>query len=203
MRLFCSPVTVLHAQTIALAGLLLIAANAVCSEIQSRYVSLQEKSCGTPSESVSNRYISRDLGVIECRAGVTVRSAPLSLFVVSSNERSWVDLVLGDTVWSSEDEIVYEKENQFGNFPNVDNAPAEIRMNSTGAAVGLIFRVTAQIPDHQSANLGASNVSRLFVLGFRESGICFLGLARDNTSARKLLDSSAVCRRLLKAERLR
>lgn len=43
---------------------------------------------------------------------------------------------VGNRAWSSEDEVLYEKENQFGYFPNVGKAPAEIRMDDNGIAVG-------------------------------------------------------------------
>ncbi|NOU23733.1 MAG: hypothetical protein HOO93_18440 [Methyloglobulus sp.] len=203
MRLLRTAETALSMQVTIFVGLLLVSMGAVCKDTQSYYVPLQAESCRVPSEPVRHRYVSRDLGAVECRVWAKVQSAPSGLYVVSSNEHSWIDFVLSDKVWSSEDEVVYEKENQFGNFPNVSNAPAEIRTDRAGVAIGLIFRVTAQASDYHSLNPGASNVSRLFVLGFRKQGVCFLGLARDNIAARKLLDSGAICRRLLKAERLR
>jgi hypothetical protein len=185
-------------QNIVIVGVLLISIEAGAKEIQSYYVSLEDKSCQTPSKSIRDRYQSRDLEVVECRVWAKIKSAPLSLYVVSSNEHSWIDFVLRDKTWSTEDEIIYKKENQFGNFPSISNAPAEIRMNRVSVAIGLIFRVTAQAPDNQSTNLGVSNVSRLFVIGFGESGACFLGLTRDNESARRLVDSGEMCQRLLK-----
>lgn len=63
---------------------------------------------------------------------------------------------------------------------------------------GLIFRVTAQNPGQQLSNPGSSNVSRLFVAGFRNSGVCFLGLVGDNAAARNLLDTNVECKRMLK-----
>ncbi len=188
-------------KVIMLMGLLWISGSAACNEVHSLYVSLQEKSCKIPSKAVSHHYLSKELGVIECQTGVTVRSLPLVILVVSSNERSWVDFALGNTVWSSEDEIVYEKDNQFGYFPNVGSTPVEIRMSPT-EATGLIFRVTAQDPEPRLSDFGASNISRLFVFGFKESNVCFVGLASDNAMARSQLDSRVACKRMLKAEQL-
>lgn len=176
--------------------------NTAYGKEDSEYVSLQAQSCKVPDDLVIRHYLSRNLVVSECPTRAIVQSAPLKLFIVSTDERSWIDLAIGNTIWSSEDEVVYEKENQFGYFPNVGNAPAEIRMSDTGVVAGLIFRVTAQAPDARSANLGTSNVSRLFVIGLKKSGACFLGLASNNTMARKLLDSGAVCKRMLKTEQL-
>ncbi|SET52651.1 hypothetical protein SAMN05216326_13319 [Nitrosomonas marina] len=187
---------------LVLLAVLLWAPFCIYSNGNSVYVSLQTQSCRTPGDLISRYYTSRNLEVSECPTKVSVQSAPLRLFVVSSNERSWIDLALGKTIWSSEDEIVYEKENQFGYFPNVSNAPAEIRMRHM-EATGLIFRITAQAPEDRSSTLGASNVSRLFVLAFRDSAVCFLGLVRNNTTARNLLDSDAACQRVLKSEQLR
>lgn len=67
---------------------------------------------------------------------------------------------------------------------------------------GLIFRVTAQNPDQKGSNSGSSTMSRLFVLGFRDHGVCFLGFVRDNVAARNLLDFNAACKRMLKTEKL-
>lgn len=71
-----------------------------------------------------------------------------------------------------------------------------MRTSSEGG-VGLIFRVTTQNSDPKVSTSGSSNVSRLFVVGFRESGLCFLGLARDNTSARNLSDLNYACKSML------
>ena len=171
------------------------------SQKSSEYVSLKPDSCKAPDNYINNYYSSRDLLVSECLANVTVQSLPLRLFIVSTDERSWIDLEIGNTIWSSEEEIVYEKENQFGFFPNVGNTPAELRASSTGVT-GLIFRVTAQNPDQQLSNSASSTMSRLFVLGFRDHGVCFLGQVRSNAIARNLLDSNAACKRMLKTEKL-
>jgi len=179
--------------------LILLGMNTVHSQNKSEYVSLKADFCRPPAAAVRKNYLARGLTVSECPTKITVQSLPLQLFIVSTDERSWLDIVLGNTIWSTEEEIIYEKENQFGHFPNIGNAPAEIRMNSAGGA-GLIFRVTAQNSDLKSSTSGSSNVSRLFVVGFRDSGVCFLGLVRDNILARILLDSNEACKRMLKIE---
>lgn len=175
--------------------------NAAYSAPKTEYISLKPDSCKTPDDSVYDYYSSRGLIVSECSTNTTVQSLPLRLFIVSTDERSWIDLAIGNTIWSSEQEIVYEKENQFGYFPNVGHTPAELRTSPAGA-VGLIFRVTAQNIDQQLSNSGISSVSRLFVFSFRNSKVCFLGLTRSNTTARNLLDSDAACKRMLKNEKL-
>lgn len=180
----------------------MFAACSVHAKESSVYVPLNAPFCMTPPHPVASFYHARSLEVGECRSRARFRSLPLHLYVVSSDERSWIDLRAGKTIWSSEDEVVYEKENQFGHFPNVGKAPAEIWINPHGVASGMIFRVTAQSPDATLSAGGVSNISRLLVLGFRESGICFLGLARSNQAARGLLAKRTSCKRMLKEELL-
>lgn len=175
--------------------------NDAYSQLKTEYISLKPNSCKAPEEFVYDYYSSRGLVVSECSTNTKVQSTPLQLFVVSTDERSWIDLAIGNTIWSSEEEIVYEKENQFGYFPNVGNAKAELRISPVGA-VGLIFRITAQSPDQQLSNSKFSKVSRLFVISFRDSSVCFLGFTHNNTAARNLLDSNATCKRVLKKEKL-
>ena len=175
--------------------------NEAYSQSRTEYISLKPDSCKAPDDAFYDYYSSRGLIVSECSTKAKVESMPLRLFIVSTDERSWIDLVIGNTIWSSEEEIVYEKENQFGYFPNVGNAPAELRTSAAGA-LGLIFRVTAQNPNQQLSDSSFSSVSQLFVFSFRNHEICFLGLTRNNATARNLLDSDAACKRILKNEKV-
>jgi hypothetical protein len=119
--------------------------------------------------------------------------------VVSSEERSWIDIAVGDTLWTTEDPIVYAPENQFGYFPNVGATPVELAMDGKQVPLGLILRVTAQDPNQQKQ--GSSNISRLFVFGFRKERVCFLGLTDNNVAARSFLQPDLNCRQLLKSSR--
>lgn len=166
----------------------------------SQYVSLQPGSCKPPGALILAHYDTRGLAVSECASKTTWHDAPVRLLMVSSDERSWMDVSVGDTIWSGEEEIVYQKENQFGHFPNIGSSPAEIRLSPAGVT-GVIVRIFAQNPESLSAT-GASGLSRLFVFGFAESGVCFMGLAKDNVSARNRLDSGQPCKRILKTYRI-
>lgn len=166
----------------------------------SQYVSLQPGSCKLPAASILAWYRTRDLTVSECPSKVTWHAAPVRLLVVSSEERSWIDIAVGDTIWSGEEEVVYEQANQFGHFPNIGHSPAELRIRSTGIT-GVVFRVLAQDPESSSA-ASVSGLSRLFVFGFMGADVCFMGLVRDNVSARNLLDSGQNCKRMLKPYRI-
>jgi len=160
------------------------------------YAPLADDNCFQPPSDVLNLYSNRGLGVVECR----VKGSVARLFVVSSQERSWIDIAIGETLWSTEDQVAYAKENQFGYFPNVGVAPAELLVDQKNAPLGLIFRVTAQDPNQQKQ--GASNISRLFVFGFRKEGGCFLGLTDNNLAARAFLKTDVTCRQILKSSRL-
>lgn len=175
-------------------------ATPVSGKEYSQYVSLQPKSCKLPDASTLAWYHARDLAVSECPSKVTWQGAPVRLLVASSGERSWLDISVGNTIWSGEEEMVYEQENQFGHFPNIGHSPAEIRIGPAGIT-GVVVRVLAQDPESLSVS-GASGLSRLFVFGFMESGVCFMGLVRDNISARNLPDSGQNCKRMLKTYRI-
>ena len=108
-------------------------------------------------------------------------------------------IAVGDTLWTTEDAIVYAPENQFGYFPNVGATPVEWVVNQKQVPLGLIFRVTSQDPNQQKK--GSSNISRLFVFGFRKEGVCFLGLTDNNVAARSFLQTDVDCRQLLKSSR--
>lgn len=166
----------------------------------SQYVSLQPGSCKSPDRLILAHYRARGLAVSECASRVTWRDVPVSLLIVSSDARSWIDVSAGNTIWSGEEEIVYRQENQFGHFPNIGNSPAEIRMNSAGVT-GVIVRVLAQNPESLSASR-VSGISRLFVFGFVGSDVCFMGFVQDNVSARNRLDSRQLCKRMLKKYRI-
>ncbi len=181
---------------------LLTPMNAASANESSLYVPIDASACSVPADGIHAHYSDRDLSVIECPANINLHPAPLRLFVVSTDERSWIDLMLGNTLWSSEDEVVYEKDNQFGYFPNIGKTPVEIRVRHHNT-IGVIFRVKALAFENNTHKPGGPQVSRLFVLGFRKAGLCFLGLARENGAARHLLDSGTDCVRMLKTESLR
>jgi hypothetical protein len=169
-----------------------------CAEgvvIESRYVSLADDNCFQPPTYVLQLYSNRGLGVVECR----VKKTAIRLFVASSEERSWIDIAVGDKLWSTEDSIVYAQENQFGYFPNVGATPVELAVDRKQVPLGLILRVTAQDPNQQKQ--GSANISRLFVFGFRKKGVCFLGLTDNNVAARSLLRTDVNCLQLLKSSR--
>jgi hypothetical protein len=99
-------------------------------------------------------YQAKGLAVQECPG-----STGYKVLVVSSDERSWVDLVRADgTVWSAEDPVVYER--PIGQFPNVD--PASLTwFPSSSLPKALAFKVTAQRFDEPEQRIERWYVVRL------------------------------------------
>jgi len=162
---------------------------------RSQYVNLGQANCSTPKESDLLAYQAKDLGVVQCLDEKLGSGMPFRIYLVSSSERSWLDIYLGGTLWSSEDEVVYQQENQFGDFPNVATSPAELMRDGKGKPLGLIFRVTAQ----SQGISGKADLTRLVVLGFQNTSLCFLGLSQSNLDARELITKHQ-CLRPLKRQ---
>jgi hypothetical protein len=129
-------------------------------------------------------YARSGLAVQECAA-----LKPYRLFVVSSDERSWVDLRRGDRIWSTEQRVVYERDAlALGHFPNVAGSrSAEWRLDGKGAPVAVIVRFNF-VGSTQDAREGA-RVSRLLVIGLSKDAPCALGFAMTNEDARALADA--------------
>lgn len=155
------------------------------------YTSVRIKDCVRPEQSVMTAYQRRGQAVQECQA-----PAGLRLFVVSTDAHSWLAVAHEGSVWSTEDEVVYNS--RFGNFPNVGGADViEWRLGTDRTPYALIFRVTAQDSGQPSSALGRANVSRLFVLGIAPERICFRGIAESNILARQMADTPTPCLRPL------
>lgn len=148
------------------------------SHAQSMYTSIDERKCWTPSKALYARYKGHGVEAQECKA-----PNGWKLFVVSSDERSWIDLQRGDRVWTTEDEVVYKSD--FGNFPNIGSSTVEWILDREGRPISLIFRITAQ-STKMDAPMYAS-VARLFVIGLTGEHPGFFGTATTNEKARSLV----------------
>lgn len=151
------------------------------SGAESLYTSIKAGDCRKPSTSIVAFYESRGLTAEECKAADGWR-----LFVVSSDERSWLELARDRTLWSSEEQVV--NRNEFGNFPNIGSEKVEWQMTKTNSPASLIFRITAQDP----ANIN-KNLSRLFVIGIRDNTPHFCGAVKTNKEARALAEGTSSC----------
>ena len=148
------------------------------------FTSIKEADCHAPSASIIAAYEAEDLSVQECPAVNGWR-----LFVPSSDERSWIDIGRGSSVWSTEREVVYK--NDFGSFPNIGSAVAEWGVTAGGEPFFLIFRIAAQSPATEG---NPQRVSRLFVIDLQGKEPAFCGIAKTNQEARALAARKEHCR---------
>lgn len=169
---------------------LLLFAMPACSSAnsgtESLYTSVKPGDCRKLSAETSAFYESRGLTAEECDA-----AKPWRLYAVSSDARSWVEVARGATLWSTEEQVVHRSE--FGNFPNIGAEKVEWRITKTGAPIALIFRIAAQDPQRTEKNL-----TRLFVLGFRDNTPYFCGMVKSNEEARALAEREDLCAGVLK-----
>lgn len=162
----------------------------------SQYTSIKHSDCSTPSSDMVSAFEARGLEAKECSGPKDWR-----LFVVSSGERSWVEIVRGYSLWSTEDEVVYR--NELGYFPNLGAERVEWRIMKSGSPTALIFRITAQNPNHIQTGSGPEYVSRLFVIGLANGVPRLCGIAKTNVEALALADKANTCSRILPERKLK
>ena len=150
------------------------------------YTSLKSSECIEPSKAINDRYADKELSVQECPAPKGWR-----LFSVASDERSWLDLMADDKVYSTERIVVYD--DQFGNFPNLGSEKAEWHISAEGTVRALIFRISAQNPSLTDSNSGVKKLSKLFVIKFFDKKASFCGVSTTNTGARDIAQKSKIC----------
>lgn len=161
---------------VAAAGMMLAAlpAGAQVSE----YASVAESDCRPPPPETKAVYQALGLGAEICgtRSGI-------DLVMVSSDRSSWLDIVRGDRIWTTEDAVVYDR--PVGNFPNVGAAKVEWRLDPGGRPGALIFRVAGEAEGVRR--------SQLLVVRLEEDTACLLGRAATNEEARTLADGPLTC----------
>lgn len=189
VQVICRPLfTVLIIAMICLVGGM---ASAGPPLLKSQYTSIKSADCKKVAAPMAEAFHSRGLEAEECPAPKGWR-----LFVVSTNERSWLEIAYERSLWTTEEEVVYN--NQFGHFPNIGADRIEWRVTKSGTPVALIFRIAAQDPDKPAIGADARTLSRLFVIGLAEGIPRFCGIAKSNQDARNMADNQATCRTMLK-----
>lgn len=119
----------------------------------------------------------------------------------SSDERSWVDIGRGSSLWSTERAVVYD--HSFGLFPNVGGSVAEWVVAGGGSPSSLIFRIAAQDPNLPVAGGEVRRISRLLVIDLQDEEPTFCGLAKTNQEARNLAGSPRLCNKQLPQKEFR
>lgn len=151
------------------------------SSDESLYTSVKEGDCRKLTTATAQFFESRGLSAEECDAPKGWR-----LFVVSSEERSWLELARDASLWSTEEQVVHK--NAFGHFPNIGAEKVEWRLTSTRTPAALIFRIGAQNPQNIDKTL-----TRLFVLALKDSAPYFCGVAKTNEDARSMAENTVAC----------
>lgn len=145
--------------------------------------SLKEKDCKKVSKKLSAKFDNRELERSEC-----IAPKGWQLFTVVGGERYWLEIVLGNSVWSTEEEVITNGEYRFGNFQSIDFGMAEWGITSTGEPKYLIFPVVAQDPDDTDNNL-----NRFFVVKIMDKIPHFCGVTKTITEARDIAEKTTTC----------
>ncbi len=157
------------------------AADTARSAPASTFTSLSSGACQAPADDVRAAFAAKDLGVQECPG-----AGPWQVLLVSSDERSWLELRSPRGSWSAEDAIVYES--PIGLFPNVDDSERlEWRTADAADPVAVIFNVAAQDPEQPD-----TRVSRYFVVRL-DGTPCVVDRAPTREEAVAIADTARGC----------
>lgn len=149
----------------------------------SKFTSIESKNCSKLPKQIDTYFEKHGLYGDECKAPKGWR-----LFIVVGGDRSWVDIAHSNSLWTTEQEVMYKNDNFFGYFPNITSKQVEWRINKNGIPSALIFRITAQNPEQVG-----TNESRLFVVSLKDGIPQFCGTAKTNEEARSIADNTASC----------
>lgn len=157
-------------------------ASASAQDASSTYTSIAADACRAPAADVRAVFEDKDLGVQECPGVGAWR-----VLLVSSQERSWLELRSTGEIWSSEPAIV--REAPIGLFPNVnDGERLEWRTRGGAEPHALIFNVTAQDPEQPDRR-----VSRDFVVRLGGGTPCVIDRAPSRDTAIGVADAARGC----------
>ena len=176
---------------VAIISFLLLATSSLAGDtaLSSRYTSIKESDCTkTISKPLSVYFDERGTSAVKCPSLKNWQP-----YLVSTNERSWIELGYGQSIWTTEGKVVYES---IGDFPNIGADKIEWRLTKSGEPTAMIFRITAQDPN----NVG--HISRLYVISLTEHRPCFCGVAKTNEKARIVADNPDACIEMLPRRQL-
>lgn len=142
-----------------------------------KFTSLQDKDCIELTDKKSLMFDKRRLDRYECPAPRGWR-----VFTVTGAERSWLEIVRENTLWSTEEEIVTGSENNFGNFQSLDSTRLEWIISSSRKPIALIVPVIAQDSEQYDKNL-----LRYFVIKIIDDIPKFCGVAKSPKEARDII----------------
>jgi len=163
------------AAVLMVTGIYLI--SAMSSDAAAIYTSIEEGKCSAAPGDVLAQYQVRGLDAEECHGYKGWR-----LFIVSTPERSWIDLRYGRQTWSTERVVVHE--NTYGHFPNIGGTAVEWGTTTRGVPSSIIFRIDAQGIGKEG--IMDTNTSRYYAIKLNQDRPTFCGLAMTNEEARVL-----------------
>jgi hypothetical protein len=140
--------------------------------------------CAGAGKAIEKMYAEKDLSV-----GLCYRLGSWDVLAVSSDSHSWLDFKQGDTLYSTEQAVVYELPNV--QFPNLADGKMEVHIENN-APVGFIFRV---VQGSSKAN------SELYVVRLDATTAYFCGREKTNDKARLRLKQGDACKILPQANK--
>ena len=96
------------------------------NKLDSKSSSIKYEDCKQVPRKISSYFDNRKLDRTECYAPGNWR-----LFTVVGGEYYWLELALGTSVWSTEDEVITKGDHRFGNFQSIDFGQVEWMISST------------------------------------------------------------------------
>lgn len=157
--------------------------------LKSQFTSIKEKECTEKLPKTLSRYFDKT-------GTYAVKCPPLKKwqpFIVSADDRSWIELFYDQSIWTTESKVVYES---FGHFPYVGGDYIEWRTNEAGNPQAVIFRVIAQDPNSMG------HISKFYVISLTEHTPSFCGIVKTNEEARGMTENLENCVEMLPNKQL-
>jgi hypothetical protein len=154
----------------------------------SKFTSIKDKDCKKLTDKKSLKFDKRRLDRYECESMKGWR-----IFTVTGAERSWLEIVQENALWSTEEAIVTGSANNFGNFQSLDFEKLEWIISSSGKPAALIVPVVAQDPEQYDKNL-----FRFFVIKFIDGIPKLCAVVKSARKATVTVNKSTKCLKLNK-----
>ena len=148
-----------------------------------RYTSIKTEACQPPAAKQRKAFEEREVGAKEC-PGVD----GWQLFLVYSDDASWLEIGHDGTLWSTREALLGT--HRFGDSPNVASDGVEW-LPPAGEAHTLIFHVEAR--ESPTANGPGKRVSKVAVISLSGESPQFCGLVNSNEQAKIVAEKRDSC----------
>jgi hypothetical protein len=171
--------------------LTLLVANSACVStkmLTSVSTPITSKWCSKPIDSIVTVLTESADFALECPAPNGWR-----LFIIGTEDRSWIGIAKGRSYWTTEDEVIQPDRNYFGDGPSVMGGESvEWRISKSNTPNALIFSVFAQDPK-SAAPAQLHTISRFFVVDLTTGAARFCGMVKTRKEAIAKGDYPAAC----------